>query len=120
MTLQKTSAVATPVRFESNKRVRDVIPLFYRFPSPRILAAYLSFTLIGRVWAGAWSWWDLAVVAIILALQPFTEWTIHTFVLHFRPRPVGGRPAHRARCPPQSGKYCIKYLQAGILRRSGR
>lgn len=85
------SAVATPIRFESNTRIRDILPIFYRFPSPRILSAFLAVTVIGRVWTSDWSWWDLAVVAIILALQPFTEWTIHTFILHFRPRPVGGK-----------------------------
>lgn len=84
------SAVATPVRFEPNTRVRDIIPVFYRFPSPRILAGFLVAALIARLVVGDWSWADLITVVVIVALQPFTEWTIHTFVLHFRPRQVGG------------------------------
>jgi sterol desaturase/sphingolipid hydroxylase (fatty acid hydroxylase superfamily) len=51
----------------------------------------LLLTLAGRILVGNWSWWDLLIPAIILAVQPFTEWLIHVFLLHFKPREVGGR-----------------------------
>jgi len=28
---------------------------------------------------------------VILALEPFTEWLIHVFILHFRPKAIAGR-----------------------------
>ncbi len=43
-----------------------------------------------RLVVGAWSWWDLAAVGIVIALTPFTEWFIHLFVLHAEPFTVRG------------------------------
>jgi hypothetical protein len=64
---------------------------FGRYPSPRLLVPATLAAWIGRLVLARWSWWDLAVPAIIVALEPFTEWTIHVFVLHFRPRQLLGR-----------------------------
>jgi hypothetical protein len=64
---------------------------FAGWRSPQLIAAALVLTLAGRVVVGNWSWWDLLVPAVILAAQPFTEWLIHVFLLHFKPRAVGGR-----------------------------
>ncbi|HEX3334250.1 MAG TPA: sterol desaturase family protein, partial [Acidimicrobiales bacterium] len=33
----------------------------------------------------------LLVPALLVAAQPFTEWLVHVFLLHFRPRTIGGR-----------------------------
>jgi sterol desaturase/sphingolipid hydroxylase (fatty acid hydroxylase superfamily) len=63
--------------------------LFARFGSPRIIVALLLAAVGGRLAIGGWSWWDLLGPGVVLAAQPFTEWTIHVFVLHFRPRTVG-------------------------------
>ena len=64
---------------------------FAGWRSPQVIAALLVLTLAGRIFVGVWTWWDLLVPALILAAQPFTEWLIHVFLLHFRPRQVRGR-----------------------------
>jgi len=62
---------------------------FARWSSPRVIAVALAATVAARVAVGRWSWWDLLGPAIVLAAQPFTEWLIHVFLLHFRPRRLG-------------------------------
>ena len=57
--------------------------------SPRLIALCLAGALAGRLAIGGWSWWDLLGPAVLVAAQPFTEWTIHVFLLHFRPRRIG-------------------------------
>jgi len=44
-----------------------------------------------------------AVIPLLLAIQPFAEWLIHVYILHFKPRRIAGRVvdlaiarAHRA------------------------
>lgn len=64
---------------------------FARWRSPQVIAVALAASVVGRIVAGGWSWWDLFAPAIILAAQPFTEWLIHVFLLHFKPKQVGGR-----------------------------
>jgi sterol desaturase/sphingolipid hydroxylase (fatty acid hydroxylase superfamily) len=44
-----------------------------------------------RLGLGGWRRRDAAISAGILAAEPFTEWAIHVFVLHFRPRALAGR-----------------------------
>lgn len=80
-----------PVRFESHTRVRDIVGIYFRFGSPRLLMGLLVTAVFARIVVGEWSWWDVAVVVIMIAAQPFVEWLIHTFILHFRPRELGGR-----------------------------
>ncbi len=65
--------------------------VFFRQPSPLIIGSVLLAAIGGRVYVGRYSWWDLLPPAVILALQPFTEWLIHVLVLHFRPRTLLGR-----------------------------
>ena len=62
---------------------------FFGHGSPRLIVAALLAALAGRLAMGGWSWWDLMGPAVVLAAQPFTEWLIHVFVLHFRPRTLG-------------------------------
>ena len=69
----------------------DALRAFVRRPTPRIMVLVLAAALAGRVVVGGWSWWELLVPAVVLALEPLTEWVIHVFVLHFRPREVWGR-----------------------------
>ena len=64
---------------------------FARWPAPRLIAVVLAASVAGRVLVGRWSWWDLLGPAVILAAQPFTEWSIHVYLLHFKPTRVGGR-----------------------------
>ncbi|MDX6273190.1 MAG: hypothetical protein QOJ92_400 [Frankiales bacterium] len=55
---------------------------FVRHPGPRLLAAELAVLLAARLVWGSWSVSDAVVVAVLLAVNPFTEWLIHVFLLH--------------------------------------
>jgi sterol desaturase/sphingolipid hydroxylase (fatty acid hydroxylase superfamily) len=65
--------------------------VFLSFGSPRLITVLLLGAFAGRLAMGGWSWWDLVGPGVVVAAQPFTEWTIHVFVLHLRPRTVAGR-----------------------------
>ena len=67
----------------------DCARAFARFRSPQVLGAALVAILAARVAVGGWSWMDLAVAALLVASQPFTEWLIHVGLLHSRPRRLG-------------------------------
>ena len=69
----------------------DCFRAFLRQPSPWIIAAAFSVALGARMAAGHWSWRDPAIAAGLVALQPFTEWVIHVYVLHSRPVRIRGR-----------------------------
>src|SRR4029077_10238559 len=47
--------------------------------------------LAARASLGGWRRRDLGIAAGILAAEPFTEWLIHVYVLHLRPRTIRGR-----------------------------
>ena len=64
---------------------------FARHRSPRVLLPLSALALTARVALGGWKRRDLGIAAAILGAEPFTEWLIHVFVLHFRPRTVRGR-----------------------------
>lgn len=65
--------------------------VFFGFPSPRSFLVALPILIAARLYLGDFSWWDLAVVPLILALEPFAEWLIHVYILHFKPKHVLGR-----------------------------
>src|SRR5438270_11292389 len=65
--------------------------IFARHWNPRVIAPMLTAAVIARVAIGGWRWGDLIVVAVIVALEPFTEWVLHVTVLHLRPVKVRGR-----------------------------
>jgi len=64
---------------------------FIRYPTPKVLAGYFAAAVVLRLVSGPPRWPDLAVAAGIIAFEPFTEWLIHVFVLHARPRTLFGR-----------------------------
>ncbi|MBZ5707635.1 sterol desaturase family protein [Nannocystis pusilla] len=64
---------------------------FFTFHSPRIFAVVLPLLVATRVAVGGFGWSDLLVVPILLAVQPFAEWLIHVYILHFKPTRVFGR-----------------------------
>jgi hypothetical protein len=64
---------------------------FVQQPSPRFISAVLVGAVIARVAVGRWALGDLVVAGAIVAAQPFTEWLVHVFVLHARPRRIFGR-----------------------------
>jgi hypothetical protein len=71
--------------------LRSELRTFARHPGPRFITAVLLAVLVLRVAAGDWGWADLLVAAVILGFEPFTEWLIHVFVLHAKPKHVLGR-----------------------------
>jgi hypothetical protein len=71
--------------------LREWAALFGRQTSPRIIVVALAAAVVGRVLAGGYHPADLLVVVVLVAIQPFTEWLLHVFLLHFRPRAVRGR-----------------------------
>ena len=64
---------------------------FFEFANPRIIAPVWAAVLVARLAVGRWTWWDAVAAGIVLAIQPFTEWTLHVFLLHFKPKVVLGR-----------------------------
>lgn len=87
------AAPAGPAATEEPARqrltLRTAARVFSTYRSPQLILVVLVAAVAGRVALGGWSWWDLLGPGIVVALQPFTEWTIHVFLLHFRPRTVG-------------------------------
>ena len=73
-------------RVERSADLRTAAGVFARQRSPRLLAAGLSGTVAARLLWDDWSPADLAVAGALVAAQPFTEWVIHRYVLHVRPR----------------------------------
>jgi hypothetical protein len=63
---------------------------FWRYPSPWLISGYLVTAVLARVAVGAWAWTDLLAPVVFLALFPLVEWLIHVFILHWRPRRIGG------------------------------
>lgn len=71
--------------------LRGWFRVFMRRPSPKILLALFAAAVIARVPMSGWGVWDAVIMAAFVLVQPFTEWSIHVTVLHFRPRLVAGR-----------------------------
>ena len=64
---------------------------FWGHRNARVISGALAVSIALRVALGGWSRWDLVVVAVLIALEPFVEWMIHVFILHFKPRKMFGR-----------------------------
>lgn len=62
---------------------------FVRHRNAWILIAAVSVALVGRLVAGDFSGWDALIVLGLVAFQPFQEWLIHVYILHWRPRKLG-------------------------------
>jgi hypothetical protein len=68
----------------------DAVREYIRHPSVWMIGAALVVALTARVYVGGWRPADLLVPAAMLAVFPFVEWTVHVFVLHWRPRKLAG------------------------------
>jgi hypothetical protein len=64
---------------------------FFTFHSPRSFAVMWPLLVGTRIAIGGFSWADLLVIPIIAAVQPFAEWLIHVYILHFKPTTLLGR-----------------------------
>lgn len=74
------------------RTLAEAARMFWRnSASPWLVLAIALTGLAGRLAAGGFTWVDLALVAALVAWQPFQEWLIHVFILHWRPRAVLGR-----------------------------
>ena len=71
--------------------LRTYAGAFAGFRTARWLAGVLVATVAVRAAYGRWGWRDVWVALALVALQPFTEWLIHTRILHWRPRTILGR-----------------------------
>jgi hypothetical protein len=65
--------------------------LLFSYSPPRVIVMALAAAVAYRVSLGGWGWRDLLGPLVIVALEPFTEWTVHVFLLHLRPRTIAGR-----------------------------
>jgi hypothetical protein len=63
--------------------------IFFGTFSARFLTPIVIATVAIRLSLGGWRWWDLGIVGIILAFQPFNEWLIHVGTLHMKPKKIG-------------------------------
>ena len=61
---------------------------FWKHPSPWMIGVTLVAALTARIVVGDWQITDALVLVVMLAVFPFFEWTVHVFVLHWRPRRV--------------------------------
>lgn len=90
-----TSTSTAPVETDRAAPKQATLGEAFRFFStkatPRIIVPVLLVAIAGRVLVGDLGGDDLLVVAVLLALEPFIEWTTHVFILHFKPRVIAGR-----------------------------
>jgi hypothetical protein len=83
-----TTATERPTR--KRFTLRDAGIEFWKHPSPWVIGAVLVSALTARIVVGDWRPSDALVPVVMLALFPFFEWVIHVFVLHWRPKKIGG------------------------------
>jgi hypothetical protein len=57
----------------------------------KLIAGSLAAVLVLRVVLAGWTWWDLIIVGAFIVMEPFVEWVIHVFVLHWKPKTLFGR-----------------------------
>ncbi len=82
---------ATPTVAGRGLPLRAAARSFAAEYTARVLAVATALTLVLRFVLGRWGLRDAIVAAAIVVVQPFTEWVIHVYVLHFRARTIRGR-----------------------------
>ncbi|HKP41114.1 sterol desaturase family protein [Mycobacterium sp.] len=82
---------ATAARTTARKgfTLSDAWREFWKHPSPWMIGAGLGASLTARIAVGDWQIADAMVPLVMIALFPFFEWTIHVFILHWRPKHFG-------------------------------
>ena len=68
----------------------DAAREFWRHPTPWLLSVALATAVAARLVVADWRWSDAVLPLVVLAVFPLVEWVIHVFVLHWRPRRIGG------------------------------
>jgi hypothetical protein len=72
-------------------RLGEVGRAFARYDSPKLIGAGLGLVVAARLAAGDFSWRDLVFALALIACEPFTEWLIHSYLLHAKPIRIAGR-----------------------------
>lgn len=86
----ETDVAPVPVdQPQAGATLGELIAFFLRKPSPLIIGGTALAAVIARLLIGRWGWWDLAIPAIIISLEPFVEWLIHVRILHRKPTKLG-------------------------------
>ncbi len=75
---------------EGGPSLWTALRVFLSFTSPRSFLVMIPLLVGLRVLVGGFSVWDLLVIPLILAVQPFAEWLIHVYILHSKPKRVLG------------------------------
>jgi hypothetical protein len=83
-------APARPAR-RSSISLGQAARTFATRPQPWLLVAAVAIAWVSRALYGGFGWSDLFIVVGYLAAFPFVEWVVHTTLLHWKPREVGGR-----------------------------
>ncbi len=71
-----------PVRADDLHTKREILAVFVRQPSARVLAVLAAALVVARLVVGGWAWHDVLVLAITVAITGTVEWVIHLFLLH--------------------------------------
>jgi sterol desaturase/sphingolipid hydroxylase (fatty acid hydroxylase superfamily) len=80
---------ATERRARRGLTLSDAGREFWKHPSPRLIGTTFVVALTARVIVGDWHTADAIVALVMVALLPFSEWIIHVFILHWRPKHLG-------------------------------
>lgn len=67
----------------------QALRFFARQQSPKLMATLLVMVGVLRGLLGNFSWVDIAIALGLTALHPLSEWMIHVYLLHLRPRKWG-------------------------------
>lgn len=87
----ETRAQVVSEASEARTTLGDEARFFWSHRNARTISGAFAFALALRVVLGGWTRWDAVVVAALIAVEPFVEWMIHVFILHFKPRKIFGR-----------------------------
>ncbi len=91
--MSATQVSTTPLAEKQNAAttLAEEARFFWSHRNARLISAAFLTAVAVRVSLADWRLSDLAVVAVLIALEPFVEWMIHVFILHFKPRTIFGR-----------------------------
>jgi hypothetical protein len=82
-----TTSTVRPIR--KGFTLSDAGREFWKHPCPWMIGVTFVGSLTARIIVGDWQVTDALVPLVMLALFPFFEWTIHVFLLHWRPKHLG-------------------------------
>lgn len=74
---------------ENTDTLRGCAALFFRFPTPRVLALKILAFIIARPFLDPLTYMDAVFVGAVVIWWPFQEWLLHWKMLHFKPFKLG-------------------------------